>query len=47
MLGRLYAQPEPGAAPFVALGSVVTEASQFIEYGQVLFRVRPEETRGG
>jgi acetyl-CoA carboxylase biotin carboxyl carrier protein len=71
LLGRFYAQPEPGAAPFVSLGSVVTEDttvglievmktfnaatagvrgviaqicvadSQLVEYGQVLFRVRP------
>ena len=71
LLGRFYAQPEPGAAPFVSLGSVVTEDTtvglievmktfnaatagvrgviaeicvadaQLVEYGQVLFRVRP------
>jgi len=71
LLGRFYAQPEPGAPPFVAIGSQVTEATtvglievmktfnavsagvsgviteicvqeaQIVEYGQVLFRVRP------
>lgn len=71
LLGRFYAQPEPGAAPFVSVGSVVTEDTtvglievmktfnaatagvsgvvaevcvadaQLVEYGQVLFRVRP------
>lgn len=71
MMGRFYAKPEPGAAPFVSVGSevnsdstvalievmkvftavraevngVITEIcvqnEQFIEYGQVLFRVRP------
>lgn len=71
MLGRFYAKPEPGAAPFVALGTevnpdstvalievmkvftavraglkgVVTEIcvqdEQLVEYGQVLFRIRP------
>jgi acetyl-CoA carboxylase biotin carboxyl carrier protein len=71
MIGRFYAQREPGAPPFVAVGSEVTEDttvaiievmkmfnsipagvrgviaeicaqdSQFVEYGQVLFRVRP------
>jgi acetyl-CoA carboxylase biotin carboxyl carrier protein len=70
MVGRFYAQPEPGAAPFVTVGSEVTEDttvaiievmkmfnavpagvrgviaevcvqdSQFVEYGQALFRVR-------
>lgn len=73
IMGRFYAKPEPGAAPFVSLGAkvdkdatvglievmkvfnavragvsgVVTEIcvqdAQFIEYGQVLFRIRPEE----
>lgn len=72
MIGRFYAQPEPGAAPFVTVGSevkedttvailevmkmfnavqagmrgVVTqicvEDAQFVEFGQVLFRVRPQ-----
>jgi acetyl-CoA carboxylase biotin carboxyl carrier protein len=72
--GRFYAQPEPGTAPFVALGAmaredtmvalievmkvfntvpagvsgVVTEIcvqdAEIIEYGQVMFRVRPTET---
>jgi acetyl-CoA carboxylase biotin carboxyl carrier protein len=71
LLGRFYAQPEPGAPPFVSLGSTVTEDTtvglievmktfnaatagvsgviveicvpdaQLVEYGQVLFRVRP------
>ena len=71
MMGRFYAKPEPGAAPFVSAGAevnidttvalievmkvftavragmngVITEIcvqnEQFIEYGQVLFRVRP------
>ena len=74
MLGRFYAKPEPGAAPFVAVGTevsadttvglievkkvftavraglsgVVTEIcvqdAQFIEYGHVLFRVRPTKS---
>ncbi len=72
MMGRFYAQPEPGAAPFVTVGGevdakttvglvevmkvftavsagvsgVITEMcvqdSELIEYGQVLFRVRPD-----
>lgn len=71
IVGRFYAQPEPGAPPFVTVGSavdedttvglievmkvfnavragvrgVVTEVcvqdAQFVEFGQVLFRVRP------
>jgi len=71
MMGRFYAKPEPGAAPFVSVGAqlnsdttvclievmkvftavraevrgVVTEIcvrdEQFVEYGQILFRVRP------
>ena len=71
MMGRFYAKPEPGAAPFVSVGAqlaadatvclievmkvftavraemlgVVTEVcvrdEQFVEYGQILFRVRP------
>jgi acetyl-CoA carboxylase biotin carboxyl carrier protein len=71
MIGRFYAQREPGAPPFVSVGSEVTEDttvaiievmkmfnsipagirgviaeicvqdSQFVEYGQVLFRVKP------
>ena len=71
IMGMYYAQPEPGAAPFVAVGAevkedtticlievmktfnaipagvrgVITEVcvenAQLVEYGQVLFRVRP------
>jgi len=71
LMGRFYAKPEPGAAPFVTVGAqlspdstvclievmkvftavraevrgVVTEIcvrdEQFVEYGQILFRVRP------
>jgi acetyl-CoA carboxylase biotin carboxyl carrier protein len=71
LMGRFYAKPEPGAAPFVSVGAevnadttvglievmkvftavragisgVVTEIcvqdAEFIEYGHVLFRVRP------
>lgn len=71
MMGRFYAKPEPGAAPFVTVGAqvsadstvglievmkvftavragvagVITEIcvqdAEFIEYGHVLFRVRP------
>ena len=71
LMGRFYAKPEPGAAPFVTVGAevhadstvglievmkvftavragvtgVVTEIcvqdAEFIEYGHVLFRVRP------
>ena len=71
MLGRFYSCPEPGAPPFVAIGTevgpdstvalievmkmftavragvhgIVTEIcvqnEQFVEYGQILFRVRP------
>ncbi len=70
-IGQFYAQSEPGAAPFVSVGSEVTEDTtvglievmkmfsavvsgvsgviteicvqnaQLVEYGQVLFRVRP------
>lgn len=77
MMGRFYAKPEPGSAPFVSLGAevnkdatvglieimkvfnavqagvsgVVTEIcvqdAQFIEYGQVLFRLRPAQTSAG
>ncbi|MBI4290688.1 MAG: acetyl-CoA carboxylase biotin carboxyl carrier protein subunit [Betaproteobacteria bacterium] len=73
MMGRFYARPEPGAAPFVSVGAqvsadstvglievmkvftavragvagVITEIcvqdAEFIEYGHVLFRVRPAE----
>jgi acetyl-CoA carboxylase biotin carboxyl carrier protein len=72
MIGRFYAKPEPGAAPFVSVGTevnpdstvalvevmkvftavragvqgVVTEIcvqdEQLVEYGQVLFRIRPK-----
>jgi acetyl-CoA carboxylase biotin carboxyl carrier protein len=71
IMGMFYAQPEPGAAPFVTVGAevkedtticlievmktfnaipagvrgVITEIcvenAQLVEYGQVLFRVRP------
>ena len=71
LLGRFYAQPEPGAPPFVVVGSEVNadttvglvevmktfnavpagvtgsvteicvEDAGFVEYGQVLLRVRP------
>jgi acetyl-CoA carboxylase biotin carboxyl carrier protein len=71
IMGMFYAQPEPGAPPFVVIGAevkkdttvclievmktfnamnagvngVITEIcaedSQLVEYGQVLFRVRP------
>jgi acetyl-CoA carboxylase biotin carboxyl carrier protein len=71
MIGRFYAKPEPGAQPFVSVGTevgpdstvalievmkvftavragakgVVTEIcvqdEQLVEYGQVLFRIRP------
>ena len=71
IMGRFYARPEPGAAPFVTLDATVdgdatvglievmkvfnavragvsgviteicVEDAQFIEFGQVLFRVRP------
>ncbi len=74
IMGRFYAQPEPGAAPFVSVGAavhkdttvglievmkvfnavpagvsgIVTEIcvqdAEIIEYGQVIFRVRPTET---
>jgi acetyl-CoA carboxylase biotin carboxyl carrier protein len=73
LLGRFYAQSEPGASPFVAVGSEVTEDTtvglievmktfnavcagingviaeicvqdaQLVEYGEVLFRVRPHQ----
>jgi len=73
IMGRFYARPEPGAAPFVSVGSTVVadatvglievmkvfnavragvagvvteicvEDAQFIEYGQVLFRIKPSE----
>ena len=72
MMGRFYAQPEPGAAPFVTvggpvdadttvglievmkvftavragIGGVIAEScvqdAELIEYGHVLFRVRPD-----
>ena len=71
IMGMYYAQPEPGAPPFVTVGSevkedtticlievmktfnaipagvrgtiteVCAENAQLVEYGQVLFRVRP------
>ena len=71
LMGRFYAKPEPGAAPFVSVGAevnadttvglievmkvftairagvsgVVTEIcvqdAEFIDYGRILFRVRP------
>jgi len=74
MLGRFYAQSEPGADPFVKVGGEVTEETtvalievmklftnvpanvrgtvtevcvaneEMVEYGQVLFRVRPSGT---
>jgi acetyl-CoA carboxylase biotin carboxyl carrier protein len=74
LLGRFYAQSEPGAPPFVSIGADVTEDatvglievmktfnavragisgviaeicvqdSQLVEYGDVLFRVRPHKT---
>ena len=77
LMGRFYAKPEPGAAPFVAVGTevnpdstvglievmkvftavragvsgVVTEIcvqdAEFIEYGHVLFRVRPAASAAG
>jgi len=73
IIGRFYEKPEPGAAPFVRVGSevkedttvclievmklfqavrsgvsgVITEIcvqdAQIVEYGQVLFRVRPRQ----
>ena len=83
MIGRYYAQPEPGAAPFVSVGAevnpdttvalievmkvftavragvhgIITETcvdnDQYVEYGQILYRVRaaaadltPESARG-
>ncbi len=74
MMGRFYAKPEPGAEPFIGVGSevnpdtvvglvevmkvftaaragvagVVTEIcvqdAELVEYGHVLFRVRPAAT---
>lgn len=71
MIGRFYSQPEPGAAPYVAVGASVeadttvclveamkmfnavhagtrgtiaqicVQDAALVEYGQVLFRVRP------
>lgn len=76
LMGRFYPQPEPGAPPFVTVGSEVAEdtvvglievmklfntvqagvrgtiteicapAGEFLEYGTVLFRVRPSAGRG-
>lgn len=72
IMGRLYSKPEPAAAPFVTLGSVVEEGTtvalievmkmftpvlagvrgivtevcvadaEFVEFGQTLFRVKPQ-----
>jgi len=72
IMGRVYLKPEPGAAPFVTVGSVVEEGttvaltevmkmftpvlagvrgivtevcvadSDFVEFGQTLFRVKPQ-----
>lgn len=72
IMGRFYAKPDPGAAPFVTVGSQVNEDTtvalievmkvfnavpagvtgivttvcvqdtQIVEFGQVMFRVRPE-----
>lgn len=74
LLGRFYARPEPGAPPFVAVGSEVTEDTTvglievmktfnavragiggivteicvqdaaLVEYGEVLFHVRPHKS---
>ncbi|MDE2166943.1 MAG: hypothetical protein KGJ66_11490 [Alphaproteobacteria bacterium] len=74
LLGRFYARPEPGAPPFVSVGSAVTEDTtvglievmktfnavragiggvvteicvqdaELVEYGEVLFHVRPSKT---
>lgn len=71
MIGRFYSQPEPGAAPYVAVGAsvdadttvclveamkmfnavhagtrgtiaqVCVQDAALVEYGQVLFRIRP------
>ena len=71
LMGRFYAKPEPGAAPFLSVGAEVTADStvglievmkvftavragvsgvvteicvqdaEFVEYGRILFRVRP------
>lgn len=71
IMGMFYAQPEPGAPPYVSLGAAVDESTtlclievmktfnamtagvkgviaeicvesgQLVEYGQVLFRIRP------
>jgi acetyl-CoA carboxylase biotin carboxyl carrier protein len=73
IMGRFYAKPDPASAPFVSVGSEVTEDTtvalievmkvfnavradvrgviaeicvrdtEIIEYGQVMFRVRPAE----
>lgn len=72
IMGRLYTKPEPGAAPFVSVGSQVDEGttvglievmkmftpvlagvrgtitevcvadSEFVEFGQTLYRVKPQ-----
>jgi acetyl-CoA carboxylase biotin carboxyl carrier protein len=74
IMGRFYAKPDPGAAPFVSMGATVNEDdtvalievmkvftavrsgvngvvteicvqdAQIIEFGQVLFRIRPTKT---
>ena len=76
MMGRFYAKPEPGAAPFVSVGAEVSadttvglvevmkvftavragvsgviseicvQDAQFIEYGHILFRIRPAGAKG-
>ncbi len=50
VVGVFYAAPEPGADPFVQVGSEVdadttvglVEDSQLVEYGQPLFMVEPD-----
>ncbi|MGH7767217.1 MAG: acetyl-CoA carboxylase biotin carboxyl carrier protein [Candidatus Binatia bacterium] len=76
MVGTFYAAPEPGAAPFVRLGSTINEETtvalievmkvfnavqsrvrgtiadvcvqngEFVEYGQTLFVVKPDNSGG-
>jgi acetyl-CoA carboxylase biotin carboxyl carrier protein len=73
-MGRFYAKPDPGAAPFISIGATVNEDdtvalievmklftavrsgvngvvteicvqdAQFVEFGQVLFRILPTRT---